>query len=180
MFHPPMAHGAIHSSRTFRKLNWLDLVRKVPIRTFLRLILVLRRLPPVVLNIMGVRTFSSVMAKLISSLLLGVRTPHCFVNTDDIIWVFVVWVYEWNQDLFLCVCKRAEIMILAEHGIFVEVLAELGFIASGVVQLFDFIVRPLAVTVRFLAWNMTIVVEIGSPPIFFVVEAQTSFPLVAV
>lgn len=71
-------------------------------------------------------------------------------------------------------------MVLTEHGVFVEILTELGFVASRVIELFYFVVRPLAVAVRLLAGNMTIIVEIGPSSILIVMETQTSLALMPI
>jgi hypothetical protein len=78
------------------------------------------------------------------------------------------------------VSKRAEIVVLAGCGIFVEILTKFGFVASGVVQLLNLIVRSLAVAVRFEAGDVAIVVEVGPPSIFLVVKTQTSLSLMTV
>lgn len=51
-------------------------------------------------------------------------------------------------------------MVLTGHCVFVEVLTKFGFVACGVVELFDFVVRSLAVTIQFRAWNMGVAVEV--------------------
>lgn len=61
-------------------------------------------------------------------------------------------------------------MVLASHRIFVEILAKFGFVTGGVVKLFDFIVRSLAVAVQFCTWYVTVVVKIGSSAILLIME----------
>lgn len=73
MFHPSMTHGTVHSSWTFRELNGLNFVGKVPIWAFFRLILMFWGLPSVILNVMRIRAFSSVMAKLSKRITLGCK-----------------------------------------------------------------------------------------------------------
>ena len=108
------------------------------------------------------------------------RAPNSFIDAYDVIRIFVVWIYQWNQNLLLRVRKRAEIMVLAGCRIFVKILAKFGFVASRVVQLLNFIVRSLAIAVRFHTGNMAIVVEVVSSSIFLVVKAQTCLSLMAV
>jgi len=71
-------------------------------------------------------------------------------------------------------------MILASHGILVEVLTELCFIAGRMVQLLNFVVRSLAVAVTFGTRNMAIVVEVGSSSILLVMVAQAGFSLMPI
>jgi hypothetical protein len=59
-------------------------------------------------------------------------------------------------------------------------LAKFGFIAGGVVQLLDFVVRTLAIAITLGAGNMTVVVEIGSPSVFLVVVVEAHLALVLV
>ena len=59
-------------------------------------------------------------------------------------------------------------------------LAKFGFIASGVVQLLDFVVRTLAIAITLGAGNMAVVVEIGSPSVFLVVVVEAHLALVLV
>ena len=71
-------------------------------------------------------------------------------------------------------------MILTGHCIFVKVLAEFGFVACGMVELFDFVVRSLAVTIRLRARNMGIGVEVWPPSIFFIMETKAGLPFMNV
>ena len=113
-------------------------------------------------------------------ILLGERTPYGFVVVDDVVSVCVVGVNNIDEDLFLGVSKGAEISVLAGCGIFVEELAEFSFVAGGMVELLDFVVRPFAVAVGLIAEDVIVVVEIGSSPVLFTVIVQTHFPLVLI
>ena len=112
--------------------------------------------------------------------LLGEGAPHGFIVVDDVVGICVVGVNNVDEDLFLGVSKRAEISVLAGGGIFVEELAEFGFVAGGVVELFYFVVGSFAVAVGLIAEDMIVVAEIGSPPVLFAVVVQAHFPLVLV
>lgn len=59
-------------------------------------------------------------------------------------------------------------------------LTELGFVSGGVVQLLDFVVRPLAVAVALGAGNVAVVVEVGASSVLLVVVVEAYFPLVLV
>ena len=59
-------------------------------------------------------------------------------------------------------------------------LTEFSFIAGGVVELFDFVVRPFAVAIVFGARNVAVVIEIGPPSVFFVVVVEAHFPLMLI
>lgn len=59
-------------------------------------------------------------------------------------------------------------------------LAKFGFIASGVVQLLDFVVRTLTIAITLGAGNMAVVVEVGSPSVFLVVVVEAHLALVLV
>jgi hypothetical protein len=71
-------------------------------------------------------------------------------------------------------------VVLACHCIFVEVLTKFGFVACGMVKLFDFVVRSLAVTIRFSARNMVVAIEFCPPSIFFIMETKTGLPFMNV
>ncbi len=111
---------------------------------------------------------------------MSVRAPNSLIDTYDVIRILVVRVNERNQNFFLGVSKRAKIMILAYHGVFVEVLAKFGLVACRMIQLLYFVVRPLAIAVRLRARDVTVITEVGSSSILLVVKAQASFAFMSI
>ena len=76
--------------------------------------------------------------------------------------------------------KRAEISILAHEGVFAEGLAEFTLVATGVIQLLNFIMGFLTIAVAFGARDVIIRIKFGPPFILIVmvVKANFSFMLV--
>lgn len=107
-------------------------------------------------------------------------TPNCFEVADDIGRVFVVGIDERYEYLLLDMCEGAEVPVVTYIRLLVVELTELGFVSGGVVQLFDLIVRLLAVAVGLGAGDVTVIVEIGSPSVFLVVVVQADFPFMLV
>lgn len=64
MLHPAMTLCTIHSLGTFRGFNRLNFVGKIPFIAFDWVILIDRRLPSIVLNIVSIGTLSSIVAVL--------------------------------------------------------------------------------------------------------------------
>ena len=113
---------------------------------------------------------------------MGVRAPDCLVGADHIIRILVVGVDQIYQDFLLGVRKRTEIPVLASCGVFAEMLTKLSFVACRVVQLLNFVVRPLAIAVDLIfgTWYMAVIVKIGPPPIFLIMVSQTDFSLMLI
>ena len=78
--------------------------------------------------------------------------------------------------------EGAKVPIITSIRVFVLVvkLTKLGFVASRVVQLLYLVVGPFTVAVGFRTRNMTVVVEVGPSPVFFVVVVQAHLPLMLV
>lgn len=113
-------------------------------------------------------------------ILLGEGAPYGFIVVDDVVRVCVVGVNNVDEDLFFGMGEGAEISVLTGSGIFVEELAEFCFVAGGMVELFNFVVRPFAVAVGLIAKDVIVIVEIGSSPVLFAVIVQTHFSLVLI
>jgi len=62
VLHPAMTFVAVHSSRTIACLNGLYFVEKVPMRAFLRLVVIQGRFSSVVLDIVSIGAISPVVA----------------------------------------------------------------------------------------------------------------------
>jgi hypothetical protein len=61
MLHPPVTHTAGHPVGTLRQFYRLNLIREIPMWTFLRAVLMLRGFPPIILYIMRIGTLPPVM-----------------------------------------------------------------------------------------------------------------------
>ena len=117
---------------------------------------------------------------LTKEVLLSERTPDGFVVVDDIVRVTVVRVNQSDQDFIFVVCEGTEVSVVAGCGIFIEELAKFGLISGRVVKLFNFVMGFLAVAVTLSTRDVTIVIEIGSSPVLFImiIEANFSFMLI--
>ena len=111
---------------------------------------------------------------------MSIGTPDGLIIVDNVVGIFVVGIDKSDQNLFFSVSERTKISIIADSWIFVVELTEFCLISSGMIELFNFVVRFLAVTVHFLAGNMRIVVEVRSSPIFLVVEVEADLPFVLI
>lgn len=113
---------------------------------------------------------------------MGERAPYSFVLVDIKIVIFFKKMYQFDifDDFVLGVREGTETFVIALVDVIGIKLAELGFVAIGVVKLFKFIMGKFAVLVVALLFgaNKMIVLDVGGPAfvlVVVVVEASFSF-----
>jgi hypothetical protein len=90
----------------------------------------------------------------------GVGTPDDLVVVDQVVRILIGLVDEVDRDLLLGMREGAEIPILTGHCISSVGLAELGFVATGMIELFDLIVGLPAGAVGFVTGDVRVALKI--------------------
>lgn len=109
----------------------------------------------------------------------GVGAPDDLVIVDQVVGILIGLLDEVNGDLLLGMCKGAEIPVLAGKGVCSVGLAKLGFVATGMIELFNLIVGFAAAAVGFVTGDMRVGLKIGPAFVLVIVEVQANLALMS-
>jgi hypothetical protein len=134
---------------------WCNEVFRVPIGAHFLLVLEYRRFSPIVLPVMGIYAYVPLMV------IFSIRTPHCLKMKDVKVHVRFKFLNELDWDFVLSMCERAKFSIFTILARLKIGRAEFSFVFVWMIELFDSVVRFLAVL------SIRAVLMVFNKPTFF-------------